>query len=72
MSRITLAEKPRRYAARDCLHAGRRRESAPQKFSTAHASIHNVLNQEHHLNPSTAFKLEHETALAEWRQLATA
>jgi len=41
-----------------------------QKVFSAHASVHNHLNQERHLlNPQT-FKLTQTTALAEWYQFA--
>jgi putative transposase len=41
-----------------------------QKFAAAHASIHNHLNLDHHLNPRDIFKQNRFAALAEWRQLA--
>ena len=41
-----------------------------QKFSAAHASIHNHFNQERHLYNRETFKLNRSAALAEWRQLA--
>ena len=57
----------------------RRREGAmakfrdvktPQKFAAVHASIHNHLNHERHLNRRDIFKQNRSAALAEWRQLA--
>ena len=56
----------------------RRREGAmakfrdvktPQKFAAVHASIHNHLNHERHLNRRDIFKQNRSAALAEWRQL---
>ena len=41
-----------------------------QKFSAAHASIHNHFNQECHLYNRETFKLNRSAALAGWRQLA--
>jgi putative transposase len=41
-----------------------------QKFTTVHASIHNHLNQDHHLNRRDIFTQNRSAALAEWRQLA--
>ena len=41
-----------------------------QKFASLHASIHNHLNQERHLNHRDIFKQRRAAALAEWRQLA--
>jgi len=41
-----------------------------QKFSLAHASIHNHFNLERHLNPRETFKKNRSAPLAEWRQLA--
>ncbi len=40
-----------------------------QKFAAVHASIHNHLNQDHHLNRRDIFRQNRSTALAEWRQL---
>ena len=42
-----------------------------QKFSAIHLSVHNHFNQQRHLNSRTTFNLNRETALAEWRLLAT-
>ena len=42
----------------------------PQKFAAVHASIHNHLNHERHLNRRDIFKQNRSAALAEWRQLA--
>jgi putative transposase len=41
-----------------------------QKFSAAHASIHNHFNQDRHLNRRDIFKQNRATAHAEWRRLA--
>jgi putative transposase len=41
-----------------------------QKFSAAHASIHNHFNLDRHLNRRDIFKQNRVAALAEWRQLA--
>lgn len=45
---------------------------ALQKFSFAHASIHNHFNRQLHLIPRDAYKQERQTALTEWRQLISA
>ena len=41
-----------------------------QKFASIHASIYNHFNHQRHLNRRDIFKLDRDTALAEWRQLA--
>src|SRR5210317_1510761 len=41
-----------------------------QKFTSAHASIHNHFNQDRHLNRRDIFKQNRSAALAEWRELA--
>ena len=41
-----------------------------QKFSSAHASIHNRFNFDLHLNRRSTFKANRSAALAEWRELA--
>jgi putative transposase len=41
-----------------------------QKFAAVQASIHNLFNQERHLNRRHTFKQKRPAALAEWRQLA--
>jgi putative transposase len=41
-----------------------------QKFAAIHASVHNHLNHDRHLNRRDAFKQNRFVALAEWRQLA--
>ena len=41
-----------------------------QKFTSAHASIHNHFNHDRHLNRRDIFKQNRAAALAEWRQLA--
>jgi putative transposase len=43
-----------------------------QKFSSAHASIHNHFNRQRHLIPRDVYKQERQAALAEWRHLAAA
>ena len=57
----------------------RRREGAmarfreirtPQKFTSAHASIHNHFNHDRHLNRRAIFKENRSAALAEWRKSA--
>ena len=41
-----------------------------QKFAAVHASIHNHLNHQRHLNRRAMFKQARAASLAEWRQLA--
>ena len=41
-----------------------------QKFTSAHASIHNHFNHNRHLNRRSTFKANRAAALAEWRELA--
>jgi putative transposase len=41
-----------------------------QKFTSAHASIHNHFNHDRHLNRRAMFKDHRSAALAEWRELA--
>ncbi len=41
-----------------------------QKFAAIHSSVHNLFNQERHLNRRESFKENRSAALAEWRQLA--
>ena len=41
-----------------------------QKFTSAHASIHNHFNLDRHLNRRATFKDHRSAALAKWRQLA--
>ena len=41
-----------------------------QKFASVHASIHNHLNHQRHLNRRDIFKQARADALAEWRLLA--
>ena len=41
-----------------------------QKFTSAHASIHNHFNLDRHLNRRATFKENRSVALAEWRELA--
>ena len=43
---------------------------ALQKFTSAHASIHNHFNHDRHLNSRDIFKKARSAALADWRQLA--
>jgi len=40
-----------------------------QKFTSAHASIHNHFNHDRHLNQRSTFKANRSAALAEWREL---
>jgi putative transposase len=40
-----------------------------QKFTSAHASIHNHFNHDRHLNRRAIFRDNRSAALAEWRQL---
>jgi putative transposase len=40
-----------------------------QKFTSAHASIHNHFNHDRHLNRRAMFKESRSAALAEWREL---
>jgi putative transposase len=67
------------YQAENSHQPLRRRERAMQrfraartlqKFVAAHASIHNHLNHDRHLNRRDIFKQNRSAALAEWRQLA--
>lgn len=44
--------------------------SALQKFASTHASIHNHLNHQRHLNRQDTYKQSRSAAIAEWRQLA--
>jgi putative transposase len=41
-----------------------------QKFTSAHASIHNHFNHDRHLNRRATFKENRSAALAKWRELA--
>jgi len=41
-----------------------------QKFSSAHAQVHNHFNQERHLVSREVYKQRRSAALAEWRALA--
>jgi putative transposase len=38
-----------------------------QKFSSVHASVHNLFNQERHLVSSEQYRDRRSAALAEWR-----
>ena len=42
-----------------------------QKFSSIHASFHNLFNQERHLTDRETFKANRSAALAEWMALAS-
>jgi putative transposase len=42
-----------------------------QKFSSVHAQVHNLFNQERHLVTRQVYKQRRSIALAEWRALAT-
>ena len=46
-----------------------RRMSNLQKFVSTHASFHNHLNLDRHINNRQTFKPERDAALAEWRKL---
>jgi putative transposase len=41
-----------------------------QKFTSAHASIHNHFSLDRHLSQRSIFKKNRSAAMAEWRQLA--
>jgi putative transposase len=41
-----------------------------QKFTSTHASIHNLFNLDRHLTARDDFKKNRSSALAEWRQMA--
>ncbi len=58
------------FRRREGAMAGFRDIKTLQKFTSAHASIHNHFNQERHLNRREIFKQNRSAALAEWRQLA--
>jgi putative transposase len=47
-----------------------RRMKTLQKFSSVHASVHNLFNQERHLTSRQTYKQNRSAALAEWRSLA--
>ncbi len=40
-----------------------------QKFAAAHASIHNHVNQDRHLDRRDIFKRNRSIALAAWREM---
>ena len=42
-----------------------------QKFSSVHASVHNLFNQDRHLISRDDYKARRSAALAEWKSLAT-
>jgi len=42
-----------------------------QKFSSVHASVHNLFNQDRHLISRDDYKARRSAALAEWQSLAT-
>jgi putative transposase len=46
-----------------------RRMKTLQKFSSVHASVHNLFNQERHLVSREVYKQRRSAALAEWRSL---
>ena len=48
-----------------------RRMKTLQKFSSVHASFHNLFNQERHLINRETFKANRSAALAEWMALAS-
>ena len=43
-----------------------------QKFSSVHASVYNLFNQERHLYSRNNFKINRTAALNEWRQICAA
>ena len=47
-----------------------RRMKTLQKFSSVHASVHNLFNQERHLADRQTYKANRSAALAEWQTLA--
>ncbi|MZR21161.1 DDE-type integrase/transposase/recombinase [Sneathiella chungangensis] len=49
-----------------------RRGRSLQKFVSIHSSFHNHFNHERHLTKRKIYKLQRNTALAEWRQLSAA
>ena len=49
-----------------------RRLQSLQKFVSIHSSVHNHFNHERHLNNREAFKLQRDSALAEWQRLCAA
>ena len=49
-----------------------RRLRSLQKFVSIHSSVHNHFNHERHLNNREAFKLQRDSALAEWQRLCAA
>ena len=46
-----------------------RRMKTLQKFSSGHASVHNLFNQERHLTDRQTYKANRSAALAEWQTL---
>lgn len=46
-----------------------RRMKTLQKFSSVHASVHNLFNQERHLIDRQTYKENRSAALAEWQSL---
>ena len=40
-----------------------------QKFSSVHASVHNLFNQERHLISRETYKAQRSAAFAEWQTL---
>jgi putative transposase len=59
------------FRRRERAMAGFRDIKTLQKFTAAHASIHNHFNLDRHLTPRDTFKQNRSAALAEWRELAT-
>ena len=47
-----------------------RRMKTLQKFTTVHATLHNLFNQERHLISRDIYKERRSAALAEWRSVA--
>lgn len=46
-----------------------RRMTTLRKFSSVHASVHNLFNQERHINDRETFNAYRSAALAEWKSL---
>ena len=45
------------------------RMKTPQKFSSVHASFHNLLNQDRHLTSRETYKERRSEALTEWQSV---
>ena len=64
----TVASAVSTTGAGDC--SGFRSLKTLQKFSSVHAQVHNLFNQERHLVTRQVYKQRRSIALAEWRALA--